>query len=170
MSAPRPSWLPDTVSVDFTRGPQLILCDSIRDMLYHIFEDDFINGRPRFQGDAVSWTEDGGAHGYPKAFWHIITEADKETGTRTFEPERACKLPWCAPAISNSHDPALTVWNYKESRGNVRTYVWLQAWDYCVVLEKTETRQGPVAFLVTAYCVEGTSTRGTLQRKYEKRI
>ncbi|MGI5818077.1 MAG: hypothetical protein ACOX9R_08260 [Armatimonadota bacterium] len=168
MSAPRPSWLPDMVNVDFSRGPDLIYCHAVRDMLYRIFEDDFINGAPKFHGCPVWWDQREGDNGYPDGFWHIITKSDKETGPRKFEPERASKLPWCAPLIGNSADAAVMVWNYKEGRGNIRTYIWLRAWDYCVVLEKKEMRRGPVAFLVTAYSAENSSW--TLQRKYNNRI
>jgi hypothetical protein len=60
--------------------------------------------------------------------------------------------------------------------------LWLEAWDYVVVLEKRVLRIeevvvlekrlpriGEVAFLVSAYHVDGDSVRRSLRTKYAKR-
>lgn len=76
-----------------------------------------------------------------------------EYGGRTFDPRRAERLPWCGLTISNSKDPFVTVWDYMEGGGRIRTYIWLETLDYVVILEKRRQRIGTIAFLVTAYHV-----------------
>jgi len=50
-------------------------------------------------------------------------------------------------------------------------YLWLENWDYVIVLEKRQLRGGRnIAFLITAFYVEGERTRRNLRRKYESRI
>ena len=51
----------------------------------------------------------------------------------------------------------------------MRTYVWLEDWDYVVILEKRKHRIGKIAFLITAFHVEGKSRRINLERKYLKK-
>ncbi|MGH2617297.1 MAG: hypothetical protein ACRDJC_18855, partial [Thermomicrobiales bacterium] len=62
------------------------------------------------------------------------------------------------------------VWNYREGRGRLRTYVWLERWSYVVVLEAITTRDGEVMQIVTAFHVDGKATERAVRRKYEQRI
>ncbi len=69
------------------------------------------------------------------------------------------------PVIANSTEPEVEVWDYEEGRGRVRTYVWLRDHDYLVVLEKRQKRIGLVAFLVTAFHIDGPGKRADLEKK-----
>jgi len=62
------------------------------------------------------------------------------------------------------------VWDYREAKGRIRTYLWLESFDYVVILEKRKQRIGMVAFLITAFYVEGESRKRSLTSKYSKRI
>jgi hypothetical protein len=161
----RPLWLPNHCCVD--GEPQQVLTD-----LYDIFAKDFKSGAIVLMRMRVSWDQrilDGGS--YEEGFWHIITRRDHSSGERLFDPRRAERLPWCRPTIINAEDPvAVKVWDYSEGRGNVRTYVWLENWDYVVIFQKRCTKKGAVAFLVTAYHIDGSYTRASMKRKYEKRV
>lgn len=71
--------------------------------------------------------------------------------------------------INNADDPAVTLWRYREDNGKIRTYAWLEAWDYVVVLEKRSQRIGEVAFLVTGYHLDGDQSRRRMRQRYAKR-
>lgn len=159
-----PSWLPEIVSVDGEWGHVLA-------SLYAIFSRDFKQTKRSFQGKPVWWDlKILPGEQYEEGFWHLITKQDQNASDRLFDPRRAERLPWCGPAISNSHDSVLKIWNYKEANGRLRTYVWLHRWDYVVILEKRQQRIGEVAFLITAFYVDGESKRRNLEKKYEKRF
>ena len=97
-----------------------------------------------------------------------ITKEDIKTGVRFPDFRRAERLPWCAPIIRNSRDPVVKTWDLKERRGKIRTYLWLGKMDYVVVLEKRKNKKK--VFLVTAYYVEGESTKRRLTQKYNSRL
>lgn len=138
--------------------------------LYNVFASDFISGRPRL-GDLPVWWDRQLLPGdrYEEGFWHLVSRTDPESGDRLPDFRRAERLPWCAPTIAHVSDPSVTWWDYEEAQGRVRTYVWLRDFDYVVVLQKKHLRLGTVAFLITAFHVDGHSSRRGLQRKYEQR-
>lgn len=158
-----PSWLPATVSVN---GPW----EQVLKRLYSIFERDFVIGKCRFQDMPVWWdrrTTSGDF--YEEGFWHLITKTDRHSGERLFDPRRAERLPWCNPTLTHCDDPEVKVWDYQESNGKLSTYVWLENWDYIIIVRKLRQNLGNIAFLVTAYSVDYNSTRRNLRAKYEKR-
>ena len=158
-----PHWLPAIVSVNGVWTEVLA-------RLYGVFEADFKRIRLLFDGRPVWWDRrilPGEA--YEEGFWHLITKADLNTSARLLDPRRAERLPWCGPVIANSADGAVTVWDFEEANGHVRTYLWLQEWDYVVVMEKRQQRVSEVAFLITAFHVDGESSRRNLGRKYQSR-
>jgi hypothetical protein len=69
----------------------------------------------------------------------------------------------------NAPDPSLKIWDFREGRRKIRTYVWLESNDYLIILEKRPARQGDRFFLITAYSIDGNDTRRKLQKKFEKR-
>lgn len=160
----KPAWLPDIVSVDGE-------WDQILARLYTIFDADFKKTKRLFEGRPVWWDRRvlPGDH-YEEGFWHLITKTDQETNERLLDTRRAERLPWCGPAISNSQDKAVMVWDFKESGGRIRTYVWIEKCDYVIILEKKKQRTSEVAFLVTAFYVDGDSRRKNLRSKYMKRV
>lgn len=163
---PRPVWLPNMVSTDGQ-------WEKVVARLYAIFEKDFKQTRRRLNSMPVWWDRrvlEGDQ--YEEGFWHLITritKVHKNTRERLYDPRRAERLPWCGPTISNSSDSPVKVWNFKEAKGRIRIYVWLKDWDYAIILEKKSLRINHVAFLVTAFYVDGDSNRKNLQRKYLKR-
>jgi len=71
--------------------------------------------------------------------------------------------------IANASDKEVKVWDFREGRGKIRVYLWLEEWDYVVVLAKRKISFGNAIFLVTAYYVDGDYQRRVLQRKYSNR-
>lgn len=159
----KPAWLPSTISLDGRWEETLT-------RLYRIFEQDFILTKCFFEHREIWWNNVKLDGKYDEGFWHIISIKDQATLERIPDFERAKRLPWCAPLISNSHDPATKCWDYEEADGKVRTYIWLEQWDYLVILEKRTKRIGEIAFLITAYFVSGSASRKKLLKKYDERI
>ena len=165
-----PPWLPPIISVDGEYH-------AVVRRLYEIFNRDFNLGRPRLGTLQVWWnrrTPPGDQ--YEEGFWHLITRKDKKTGERLHDPRRAERLPWCAPTICHHTDPAVKMWDYREANGKARTYVWLEHFDYVIlfdnrkVRERKTGREMKIAFLLTAYHLDGPWMRRSFRRKYEKRI
>jgi hypothetical protein len=157
-----PQWLPDPF-------PLPDMTHRALEQLYEIFKKDFINTTPHFQKREV-WHDRTILPGnnYPEGFLHIVQRDDFLANRRTFDHLRAERLPWCRPCIEHDGDTFLKVFSYQEGRGKIRSYIWLEQFDYVVVLEQ-RTKQG-VFFLITAYHLDGESDRRRLTRKYENRI
>lgn len=159
----RPLWLPAILNLDGSWERTI-------EKLHEIFQRDFIAGKPTLGTIPVWWNNRKLDGRYEEGFWHIITEVDHNTGDRIPDFERAKRLPWCAPTIINWSDPSVKCFDYTEYDGKVKTYIWLEQWDYVVVLIKRNGRLGMVAFLVTAYVIGGKSSREKLRKKYDDRI
>ena len=108
---------------------------------------------------------------YEEGFWHLVTKWDYRLSQRLLDPRRAERLPWCKPTVENCSDPEARMWDYQEGSGKVRTYIWLENYDYVVILERRLLRTGRrVAFLITTFYVSGSQTRSNLMRKYQRRM
>ncbi|MFH1085895.1 MAG: hypothetical protein V1772_09065 [Chloroflexota bacterium] len=159
-----PDWLPAILSVNGE-------WEDVLRRLYQVFESDFWRSGCSFQRRPVWWDRRVlPGESYEEGFWHLITRDDYQTNERLLDPRRAERLPWCAPTLRHSDDLQVRVWDYLEGSGAVRTYVWLENWDYVIVLEKQKKRVGEVAYLVTAFHVAGESRRRNLRGRYDKRI
>ncbi|MBW1668869.1 MAG: hypothetical protein JRJ66_12610 [Deltaproteobacteria bacterium] len=157
----KPVWLPAMVQ---TNGEW----QHVLRRLYQIFENDFKNNRCLFRGSEIWWDKrilEG--DDFEEGFWHLITKGGEQ---RLFDPRRAERLPWCSAIINNANDGSVKVWDYKEKRGAIRTYLWLEDWDYAIILEKKQVGQRIVFFVITAFHVDGESRRRSLRVKYSKRI
>ncbi len=159
----RPDWLPSLADVGKPHE-EAIAC------LHRIFAEDFKRVGCELRGRPVCW--DGLKPGelYEDGFWHLISRVNKSTGERSFDVRRAERLPWCKPMIANADDPAVTTWSNLRRKGRVRTYLWLRELDYAVSLENRRMRGAEVMFLVTAFYVDGESTRRDLRRRYSQRL
>jgi hypothetical protein len=156
-------WLPEIVSVDGE-------WNEVLSRLYRIFEQDFKETERTFNRMKVWWDRRvAKGERYEEGFWHLITKDQTKSKDRLFDPRRAERLPWCGPTISHSSDDRAKVWDFKESNGRIRTYIWLGDWDYVVILQKRKHRKGMIAFLITAFYVDGDSTRRNVRLKFEKR-
>lgn len=158
-----PAWLPDIVSTDGE-------WEKVLERLYCIFKIDFVDGKPTLNNSRVWWDKrvlNGDC--YEEGFWHLISKNDNLTNERLFDPRRAERLPWCRPIIEHFNDIAVKCWDYKVSRSRIEMYLWLEDFDYVIIFQKRKQGIGIVYFLLTAYYVEGNSTRRNLRRKYEKR-
>jgi hypothetical protein len=146
--------------------------DDVLKRLYVIFEQDIKNGNPRLDGCMV-WHDKRKKDGnrYEEGFWHLIERRNSQADERQFDPRRSERLPWCKPTIENSSDGEALMWEFEEDNGQVKTYIWLLNFDYVVILARRPTNKfGDVYNLITAYHVDGDSTRRKFNRKYESRV
>lgn len=155
-----PPWLPPMLNLDGVWDRNL-------NRLFAIFTNDFITNRPMLDSFLVWYDRTIKEGSYPEGFWHVITK--KDNGVRYPDFRRAERLPWCGPSIRNSGDPAIKKWDIFEE-GEIRTYIWLENYDYVIVFAKRLHRIGEVRFLKTAYHVDGNSTRKKLREKFAKRL
>lgn len=158
-----PGWLPSTVSVN--GEPNKVFA-----MLYGIFDSDFRIAALQFMSMPVWWDRRVVDPPYEEGFWHLITRKDYSTGERLLDFRRAERLPWCGPTILNYSDSCIRLWNYEEGDRRIRTYVWLESNDYVVILEKRVRGNRTIAFLVTAFHIDGNQKRADLERKYRNRM
>ncbi len=158
----KPTWLPALVSI--SGEPNQVFA-----RLYKIFEADFKQTERALEGVSIRWDNRILEGKYEEGFWHLITKQDQEAKERLLDPRRAERLPWCGPTITNAKDSVVKMWNFREANRRLRTYLWLEAWDYVVILEKRQQSGREIAFLITAFYVEGNSTRKRLRDKYAKR-
>lgn len=158
-----PSWLP----------PQLVLdnnWDKAVRQLYTVFEHDFINNHFRFGNRLVWWDRDKIDSPYDESFWHITTREDKKTKIRYPDFPRAKKITWCRPCIKHFYEKEILNFDYPMNWG-IATYLWLKNHDYVVILKKKTLSKGlEVAYLKTAFNVDGQSTRNQLQERFDNRI
>lgn len=156
----KPHWLPKIFQMDGDWEKKII-------DLYAIFVHDFEDGHARFEKLAVWWDRRVLDGKYPEGFWHIISRGTHPNRIPDFR--RAERLPWCGPSILHSSDPIIKLWDYQENK-SIRTYLWLENYDYVIILEKRNGRKGIVAFLITAFHVDGDWTRSQLRDKYGHRV
>lgn len=142
-------------------------------MLYAIYLSSLKNGALFLDGSRVLTDNRvlDDKYKYEEGFWHLTTKEDRPSRDRLFDPRRAERLPWCGPLIMNAGDPNVTRWEYVEGgNGKVRTYLWLEKYDYLVILEPIRRKTKNLYILITGYHVSGDSTRRRLKGKWENRI
>jgi len=135
--------------------------------LYAVFCDDFKNGYPHHRQIRVIYNgiikADG--QGKEQGFWHVISD---ETRTGVIHYPKARRLPWAKPLMECEERPEVKVWEYDEGTRDkgIRTYIWLEPGDYCVILQ----RKKACYFWVTAFHVDSEWKKSDLNRKYDERL
>jgi hypothetical protein len=157
---PLPTWLPELIEVN----PWTI--DTF-DRLYLVFQREI--GTPNqffFDGRRVCFFPDLD-DGKEKMFWHLTHREDYRTKALIPELQRCARMSWLTSMLANAHQPEVWRWDYRESNGNLCTYLWLKDHDYVVILKKFPSGDYR---LVTAHCVDISIKKSTLESKYRKKI
>lgn len=157
-----PDWLPDVLNLNGD-------WDNVIKILYLTFEQD-IKSNLLFNGVPIWYDRNKKSSIYEEGFWHLITKTDYTSNERVPDYERAKRLNWCKPIVENYTDNNVLYWENEEGKGKIRTYIWLEQLDYIIILEKKNMKKGSVMFLITAYYIEGNSSRSKLRKKYNKRL
>ena len=171
-----PVWLPDPIEY---HGDW----DSFVRVLYRVFETDFKQGQPQYQNCPI-WHDrrinQKDKYGFEEGFWHLVTKDDwvwnpakrKKEKQRLPELKRAARLPWTKPIFNHDSKPEIKVWDFEEGmrRNIVRRYIWLEEYDFVVILEKQTKKKGDVFMLITSFIVDYEAKRKDLQSRYKRRI
>lgn len=150
----RPRWLPKELRYsDYGGDWEKFLTD-----VYEIFKQDFKISPPSYEGLPIKYDlriETDKEMG----FWHIIQRQDYTEKERVPDLRRCERMPWPKPMIENTKDNYISVWENTRKKPNrreqVRVLIWLEKFDYLVVLAKRPSEM----ILITAYCTDIKSQR-----------
>jgi hypothetical protein len=165
-----PEWLPELIDVNGEW--QTVLAT-----LHRVYQEDFRESKQKVFGLPIfcnTRTEEFAGSQYEATFLHLITRTDHSRGERLVDNRRAERLRWCAAMIDHIDDPEIKSWDYEEGNGDIRTYIWLEAWDYVLILQAREIMyQGnplDVFYVVTSFYVDGEQNRRKMAGKYDRRV
>lgn len=156
-----PSFLPEMLNLDGG-------WESVLEKLYTVFKKDFIDNNVFYNNSKIIYDKRKIEGDKEEGFWHLITKEDEKLG-RIPDYDRAKRLPWDKPTIENHSDPVIKSWDYLEGSGKIRIYLWLENYDYVIILQKNAGRGKHLIVLITAFYVEEYKKKD-LQKRYEKRI
>jgi len=159
MTSDKPDWLPDIFQVSSWQ-------DDTFDLLYEIFQKDFITSQPFFRGINV-WSFPEKEDGREKIFWHLTSRKDPTTGERLPDLRRSELLPWVRSMIEHPDEPEVLTWNYEEGDKDIHTYIWLHQFDFVVIMKKYPDGRRR---LITSFWIEYPRKKRELRKKYEERI
>lgn len=161
MSQPLPpAWLPAI----FSMSPWSV---EVMEDLYAVFRRDFVLNPAAYQGNRV-WFFPGRDRDKEEIFWHLVEREDPPgSGNRLPDFRRSERLPWARAMLDNCAEPEIKAWDYVEGDGDVHTYVWLEQFDYLIVMKRYPNGQRR---LLTAYWVDYENKRRKLLKKFSKRV
>jgi len=133
--------------------------------LFSIFTRDFVNTVPTFKGKPILYDKTND-NGKPRAFIHITTEENLQTGQRELCLRRCERIAWIKSVIENADDPTILVWekDQKTSKRTARrTFLFLEDEDFLVILQ--EIKWGH--YLITAIYVDNPNQKRKHKRAYD---
>ena len=158
----QPDFLPPIINLDGSY-------EEIIERLYAVFRRDFIENRARHLGRnvAINGVINEFSQGKVEGFWHVITRGDVNKTNRLIDHRRAERLPWSKPLMENPYHEEIKFFFYDEgdSRKGIRHYIWLENYNYIVILQRKKTH----FIWVTAFFVDDRKPQ-YFQNKFERRI
>jgi hypothetical protein len=151
-------WLPSLVLFREYGGDWVAYLDA----LYKYFKHDFVENRPRFEGRPLGLKRHPLSHGKEATFWHMISEGASEDERRP-DLRRCERIRWPRPVIEHYEEEVIKVWK-NQRRGEIRICLWLENYDYLVILADRKGYLLPW----TAYVVDQPHTRRKLQREFNE--
>ena len=100
-----PDWLPPLISLGDYGGDWGAYLEAV----YECFKQDFVYGKPVFQGRRLGLKRHPLSHGKEATFWHMIQEGAVEED-RTPDLRRCERIRWPRPTIEHDGDDAVKVW------------------------------------------------------------
>lgn len=131
--------------------------------LYEVFQKDIFQAGLSIDGFPiiVNPAADPLMPQYERGFTHLVTRED-DTGLRTIDYDRACKLHWVPLVIANHKEPEVRSFWYQTPRGET-LYLWLHELDHVIILRWTsKSKQRKI--LLSAYNVD------QYKRRYFERL
>lgn len=157
-----PSWLSPLVRLEDFKGDS----DAYLKALFSIFERDFVTSSPEYDGKPVLYDK-GDDNGKPRAFVHVTTEEDKQSGDRVLSLRRCERIAWIRPIIEHHDDPAILVWKKEQvtnRRKALRVYFFFAQEDFLLILEKLKHGH----YLITAIYVDNPRQKEKHLKAHQK--
>lgn len=137
-------------------------------ILYSIYEADFLKSRPNFRALKVSVKYHPATKGRACSFWHLIQQAHltKKEDDRIPDFRRCERIRWPRAIIEQYENFGVKVWENIRctAKGSEQSVcLWLEAVDYIVILRKRRDYY----LLCTAYPIDREHTRRKLKKEYE---
>lgn len=172
-----PDWLPAMASVN-------PWTEATYDMLYGIFCRDIRDASLKYAGLDV-WIFRDMEDGKEAIFWHLTSrkkmaekiprrkrkflpaEQEDTEQERLPDPRRCERLPWVRPLIEHPAEPEVLAWDYKEGDETIKTYIWMQDYDFVVIMKKLPDGKRR---LITSFYVDSEYKRDDFTKKYANRI
>ena len=99
---------------------------------------------------------------FDSTFYHLVSSSeDHFEDNRDIDIERCKRIRWPRSILDNSSDSMIKVWTNKR-KGKTRTLLWLESFDFLVVLEKRKDYY----LLWTAYITDHDHTRKKLSEEF----
>jgi hypothetical protein len=159
MNKERLLWLPDPLILEPWNT-------NTYESLYQIFCEDFKNkNRPLFFKDEkiiIFSSNNFLSEGKEKIFWHITDKDDRAYAERLPDIRRAERINWIRPIIENYTDNHVNCFDYLEANGKIKTYLWLEGYDFVVILGRLERANYT---LITAFYIGYEQKRSELKKK-----
>lgn len=158
-----PKWLPPALNlVNHFKNNKTKLIEGAHVQYVNDFR---MNPLAKFKGQRVLCDVRMGRQNREEGFWHLVEHDCNQVGQRNLDVRSAEKMPWLKKVLENYNKPEVKQWEIKE-KGVLKTYIWLEAYDYVVILKNLKKGY----FLVTAYHTGRKHYRKLLQKKYKNRI
>jgi len=100
--------------------------------------------------------------GKEKVFWHITDKEMHPYSDRLPDIRRAERLNWIRPMIENCNENEIQCFDYTESSGQIRAYLWLERYDFIVILGKLPRINYTI---ITAFYIDFENKRRELRKK-----
>lgn len=149
-------WLPDIEGFGIHSGDW----EKYLNVLYHIFERDFVRCKPTFRGRKLGLKRHPLYEEKEATFWHFISEGEIES-ERTPDMRRCERIRWPRPCIESCDTNGVLVWS-EARKGEDRIHIYLEHESYLVVLSDRKEYILPW----TAYYVERKHQRAKLLKRY----
>lgn len=172
-----PEWLPEMALVN-------PWTEDTYEMLYEIFCRDIRDAGLKYVGHDV-WIFRNMEDGKEEIFWHLTSrkikaekiprrkrkffignpeDAEQE---RLPDPRRCERLPWVKPLLEHPTEPEVLAWDYEEGDKTIKTYIWMQDYDFVVIMKKFSDGKRR---LITSFYVDSKYTKNDFARKHATRI
>lgn len=150
--------LPDLIKFEDYKGDWNKYIEAV----YSFFKKDFIDGKPRYNGNKVVLRKYPLFKGKEACFWHITSEGEDEN-KRTPDLRKCERIRWIKPIIESYPNKEITFWKSKRKNRN-RICLCYGDWEYLVVLED----RTKYILLMTAHPIEREHTKKKLEKEYEE--
>lgn len=159
-----PTWLPAPMLLEDYKGDLAAYLSDV----YSRFAQDIKRNPLAFRGRTVDFDRSTEPPDHrERGFWHVISEGNE--GSSVGEPNllRCSRVPWIRAILQNEGDSRVTTWLRKVGRED-RLHIWLEEFDYIIVLSCSKNKW----FLVTAFVTDYEHTRKKHRKhreEFEKR-